>query len=855
MTFTQFKITYFCIVICFFVTPLCPAVVSATPHDIPHHLRSASELNYPPFAIVQEDGKAAGFSVDLLQAVADITGHSLSFQVGPWATLKQQLAVGALDVLPLVSYSPERNKVYDFTIPYLTMHGTVFIRKNNKTIKTIKDLQEKEILVMEGDTAHEYVVGHNLSTKIFTTKDFSEAMQILSSGRHDAVVIQYLVGLQLLKQLHITNVKALETINESSLKPTTISLSGFQQKFCFAVPKGNTELLARLNEGLALVIANGTYEQLYNKWFTPILPSPPFSIALLLKFLGFIVLPALLLIALVGVWYFKRQLKGKTAALQRHITLLHGEVVAREKTNRENRQLLYTLDQTLDAVFIFRPDTLTFFYVNRGAINQLGYSKDELMTITPLDIKPEFNEEQFRGLLSPLIEGVKKSVNFETVHQHKNGRLIPVDIFMQCVDYEDYDSLVISIVRDITVRKDSEQEKIKLEGELQQVRKMEVIGVMAGGIAHDFNNILTAILGYGELALLETPETSQTYKDIGQILVAGKRAKALVKQILIYSRKTGHGKTLLKPRQIIHEALGILKATIPSSVVIHTTFRGDNVTIWGNATQLQQIILNLCLNASHAMAEKGQLTIDFEVVELNAANFDHSPGHKLAPGDYVRLSVTDTGTGISPEVLPKIFETFFTTKGVNKGTGIGLSVVQDLVTQHGGMIKVASEVGKGTKFTVFLPVSHDTIDRQDKLEFFTNRVPVIANHAHLLVVDDEEAIRQLYKLQLEAWGYQVTLAADGQFALDLFTAKPDSFDLILTDQTMPRRTGLELAKDILAIRPEMPIVLLSGYSTSIDPETVLDSGISCYVKKPVDMRLLLQDILQILKGKVPEIST
>lgn len=278
-------------------------------------IKSASELDYPPFAVVKKDGSADGFSVELLKAVIREAGLTIHFRVGPWNEIKQDLAQGRLDVLPLVSYSQEREAVFDFTAPYLQMHGTIFVRKGEKSIRRKPDLKDKEVLVMRGDTAHEYAVAEKLTHKLILTDSFAKAMELLSSGKHDAVVVQQLVGLQLIKQLNISNVVDVNTLLDKSLKPKGRPLSGFEQKFCFAVKEENKVLLAHLNEGLAIVNANGTYDKLYDKWFGPIFPPPPIPLVLILKYALFIIGPALLFMSLVGILYLRRKVERKTATL------------------------------------------------------------------------------------------------------------------------------------------------------------------------------------------------------------------------------------------------------------------------------------------------------------------------------------------------------------------------------------------------------------------------------------------------------------------------------------------------------------------------------------------------------------
>ena len=328
------RIYFYCqLVVIAAILAFIPPTVRADNHSKPPHrkLKSASELDYPPFALVRPDGSADGFSVDLLKAVVQAMGLEVNFSVGPWHEIKQKLEERHIDVLPLVAYAKERDKMFDFTVPYLRMHGTIFVRKGEKSIHSEADLKDKEALVMRSDAAHEYVVRENLSNKLVLTDSFEEAMKLLSEGKHDAVVVQQLVGLQLIKKLGISNVVNVSAFQETSLKPFGKPLSGFEQKFCFAVQDGDGELLALLNEGLAIVFANGTYNELYKRWFSPILPHPPIPFTVLLKYLAFILIPILFLMAFGGILYFKREVRQKTQSLRE-------EVKERRKTEEELRE-------------------------------------------------------------------------------------------------------------------------------------------------------------------------------------------------------------------------------------------------------------------------------------------------------------------------------------------------------------------------------------------------------------------------------------------------------------------------------------------------------------------------------------
>ena len=277
--------------------------------------KSATEYDYPPFSVT-EDGQADGFSVEILKAVADVIGIDITFKIDDWATLKEELKNGDLDILPLVGYTEERDQYYDFTVPYIIMHGNIFIRKDETEISTEDDLFGKEIIVMNGDNAHEYAVRMGFSDNLILTETYQEAFELLASGKHDAILAQSLVGEQIIEQLNLKNIKAATHIDEDGLTQIRTNLSGFEQKFCFAVKEGDKELLAKLNEGLAIVSANGEFDRLYRKWFPFIVNDKPDPIEVL-KTSAIIVAPALLFVLLVGIIIIRRRIKQKTEELQK----------------------------------------------------------------------------------------------------------------------------------------------------------------------------------------------------------------------------------------------------------------------------------------------------------------------------------------------------------------------------------------------------------------------------------------------------------------------------------------------------------------------------------------------------------
>ncbi|MBW1722153.1 MAG: response regulator [Deltaproteobacteria bacterium] len=383
-------------------------------------------------------------------------------------------------------------------------------------------------------------------------------------------------------------------------------------------------------------------------------------------------------------------------------------------------------------------------------------------------------------------------------------------------------------------------ERKRLEIQLRQAQKMEAIGTLAGGIAHDFNNILSGVIGYAELALEEVERGTTLEKDIRRVLEAGTRAKDLVNQILAFSRQREQE---LRPMQIgpvIKEALKLLRASIPSTIDIRQDIRGDPL-VMADPTQIHQILMNLCTNACHAMEEGGGvLEVGLKEVYLDRNFTSRHP--EIAPGSYLQLTVKDTGSGIPPEIMDRIFDPFFTTKGEAKGTGMGLSVVHGIVKAHGGTITAYSEHGRGSTFHVFLPV----VDESGTIERGTDQ-PLQTGTERILFVDDEEFQVDLGKQMLERLGYKVTVRTSSVEALKLFRSNPYDFDLVITDMTMPGMTGDVLARELIAERPDIPVILCTGFSTQITEEKALEMGIRAFVMKPIIMSEISHTIRRVLE--------
>jgi len=382
------------------------------------------------------------------------------------------------------------------------------------------------------------------------------------------------------------------------------------------------------------------------------------------------------------------------------------------------------------------------------------------------------------------------------------------------------------------------------ERQLQQAMKIQAIGTLAGGIAHDFNNILSPIIGYTELTMDDIPEDSQARNYLERILKATNRAKELVQQILMFSRQNCQERKPLKVQNLIKEALKLLRATIPATVEINCDVGQDCGPIMGDPTQIHQVIMNLCTNAYHAMQETGgRLDVSLKEIDISYEQTMERLGMKL--GKHLQLTVKDAGHGMEPEVLERIFEPYYTTKKKGKGTGLGLSVIDGIVKNHGGDITVSSQPGKGAVFNIYLPV----IDHID-VETESAETTIAANGSErILLIDDEEQIIDFEQQILERLGYKVISKTDSEEALEEFAAQPDQFDLVITDMTMPKMTGDQLARKMMDIKPEIPVILCTGFNEAITEEKALAMGIDKFVMKPIVKDKLANTIRAVLDNR------
>jgi len=396
----------------------------------------------------------------------------------------------------------------------------------------------------------------------------------------------------------------------------------------------------------------------------------------------------------------------------------------------------------------------------------------------------------------------------------------------------------MTILRDTT-------DLIKLEGQLRHAQKMEAIGSLAGGIAHDFNNVLFAIIGYTELSIDSVPEGSNTRRNLREVLKAADRAKDMIQQILTFSRKTEKVKKPISVQYVLKEAVKLIRTSLPSTIEIRQDIDMNCGPIMADPTQIHEIIMNLGTNAYHAMREKGGvlgITLRQEEIGFDDSKYDPN----IHTGAYLKLIVEDTGHGIDANIMEKIFDPYFTTKSVEEGTGMGLSIVHGIVMDYGGDIRVYSEPGKGTSFSVYLPLIETGIETGSVEPKIISAEPVPTGRERILLIDDEEQVVQMVQQILESLGYHITPCTSSVKAFEAFRAKPDNFALVITDMTMPNMTGAELATRLLEIRSDIPIILCTGFSDLMNEKKANALGIRGYVMKPVIRDKMARTIRKVL---------
>jgi len=808
-----FKVIIFSIAMLLFQSFIGPSIATERHTHSKTQLMVRGDRNYPPYEFNDENGEPQGFNIELIKAVAEVMGLNIKINLGKWNEVRTQLERGEIDILAGMTYSIERDKLVDFSVPHSIISFDIFMRKG-QSIGSLDDAREKEIIVQEGGAMHDYLKKSNITKKIITVTDAPEALKILASGRHDCALLNKMQGHYFINKFKITNIKA-------------AGVHIMPQEYCFAVKEGNEYLSSELNTGLNILKSTNRYKEIYNRWLGVYEKKVD-----LLKYLKFFIVILLLFGILFGLnllWSYqlRKKIREKTKELR--------------KSEERYRSIF---ENATEGIFQTTPDG-RFIDANPALARLFGFNLPKDFMDYYKDIgRQQYHNPDDREIYKGILEKYGFIKGFETQLVDKNGKPFWVTINAHEVTDEDGNTLYYEgTVVDITERKQREEQFKNLNQQFMQAQKMEAIGRLAGGIAHDFNNILTVIQGSCELALFDMKNFENLKKRIEDIKNAADKAGSLTRQLLAYSRRQVMEMKVININDLIINLEKMLKRLIGEDILLTTFFQEDIDMIKADPQQIEQIIINLAINAKDAMPKGGKLIIETKNIYLDNDYAKNHPGVK--PGLHIMLSISDTGTGMTDVIKEHLFEPFFTTKEKGKGTGLGLSTVYGIVKQTGGHIWVYSELNKGTTFKIYFPCVHDK-SKDAKIEKMKEVEKPSGGNETILIIEDEEIVRESTGDMLTVLGFNVLKAANGNDALSLCNSYRDPIHLILLDVVMPGLSGPKLFEEVKKTHPESKLLFMSGYTDNIIVHHgILEDGIE-FIQKPFTVKEISKKIRGIL---------
>lgn len=805
------KILFFCLLlsICF-----CPSSYAQTTLKI-------GVYDNKPIIFVNDEGEVQGLFVDLVEEIAIKENWHLEYVIGDFSDVFAQLKGGGIDILPALAYSKHRKEIIDYASETILSNWAEIYVPGDKKLTSLLELEGKKVGVIQDDihftALKELTDRFNISCRFIEVFEYETLFEMLQANFVHAGVVNRFYG-----NRHN---------EEYSVEQTPVIFNPIEMRFGATKDK-HQDILTKIDSYMLSYLADGNsiYYQLRNRWFA----DDTKKVFPLWFFYSFITVAGATLLFFGAALLFRRQVQRRTEELTNANLLLESQILERKEAQKallENEEKYRNLlESTSTAPWELDLDSLKFTYMGHQVEKMLGYSAKSWTDFNTWAerVHPEDREPavQFCEIET------KKGRNHDFIYRatHKDGSYRWIRDVVSVVMDSGTSQRLVGFMQDITEQKNMEYEQKQMEVKLQQAQKLEAIGTLAGGIAHDFNNILSVILGYTEMARENSHSGSVIAKDLDMVLEASNRAKSLVQQILTFSRQEQTKYVLFQPAQIIKEAIKMLRPTLPSTITISQDVDMSAGPVFADAAQFNQILINLCTNAFHAMEKTGgKLDICLKETYLESENMFDKPD--LSPGKYVQLSVRDSGPGISEKVKDKIFDPFFTTKDAGKGTGMGLSIIHGIIKSFGGSLTFDSEFNKGSIFHVFIPVTEkEQVSEKDRV------APISTGKENILFVDDEEIIAEMSKVMLERLGYNVTVRTSSIKAFETFNNHHEQFDLIITDQTMPGMTGADLARRMLQIRPDIPVILCTGFSSIISKEDAEMIGIKGFAYKPLSQR-------------------
>jgi len=665
----------------------------------PRTIVVAYEDDSPPYMFKNEQGEVDGFGISLIKAIVEHQGLKIRFKEAPWNETRLALEQGdkETDAHTAMGYSSRRAKNVEFGVPYVKDEIALFRRKDNPAPATLDDLRGKKILVLDTAICHDYLLDFAPDAVPVPVDRWPEVLSRLAAGEADYAMITRFAGLYFIKQLELTEVKQVP-----------LKAEGLKMWYALVAKNGDRELLTLLNEGMTHIQGNGVYDQLYQRWLGVLEPKTILS-SEVLKMVLWVVCVGAAFFTLILIWslLLKRLVKSRTQKLETEVQ----ERKQAEKALRHSEVRFRGLFMSAGIGMSIIDRSGHFISANPTLCQMLDYTEDEIKKLTLKDITSaedfELMSNRFNALFNQQDERSQANIRYhnskdELLWGRSTGTVFKAD--------GDDSALCLYMIEDITARINAENESEQMQQQLQQASKMEALGQLTGGIAHDFNNILGSILGFTELAqerCVEDPD-GKLAKYLRNVHLAGERAKDLIAQMMVFSRRDVGVPVLFNPVFLVEEVLTFLQASLPSSVNIRINTELGSPPVYMDPVQLQRVLINLCINARDAITEMGEICIsvhDVAIEELACT----ACGQQLS-GPWVEIIVSDTGSGMSPELITQIFDPFFTTKGVGKGTGMGLSVVHGVMHEYKGHVIVESQPGHGSTFRLLLPIANEQLD-------------------------------------------------------------------------------------------------------------------------------------------------
>lgn len=751
-----------------------------------------------------------GMVADYIHLLSSRLG--VEFEVVETVNLKKLLAKAEnreVDMVAAFWANPANIDYMLFTRPYQVIPTVIVVNKNTDRYLELEDMAGMDLALPKSNAVIDYVSKNYPQIHIQPVYNYLAALLHVSFDEIDGTIISLPQASYFIEEKGITNLRVAghtdyKIYNRIATRSDWPILNSIMQK------------------GLDS-ISDAEHDRIYRKWIT----IEQHYISFLLhnkQFWGYLgggILAVILFI--VSIIYWNRTLHKR----------VHESTKELKKQLDTRVRLMTAVEQSQDGIFIVNTDKVVE-YVNPSFEDMSGYAKEELVGGHISVIRSNSREADFyRKIWDLLHQG--EVWRGQTTHRDKEGQDYEVDLSISPIyDDESHVTGYVGVARDIT-------ERLRMEKQLRQRQKLEELGTLAGGIAHDFNNILAAILGYAELTLPSLEEGSRGHSNVERIQGVARRAKDMVNQILVFSRRRKPTLSRVDMVSLLKEVVNFLRISLPSSIEIRSELNISGACTMGNSTQIHQMITNLGTNAAYAMAQEGGvLTVGMDRVRLDTPTMLTSG--QVDSGEYVKITVQDTGTGIPEDVISRIFDPFFTTKPQSEGTGLGLSMVHGTVMSMQGGIDVSSKEMQGTLFTIYLPLEAGSSCAESE-----SKPELVRGKGRVLLVDDEPDMVCVGEQMLTGLGYSVVGMTDSRAALELFRSDPGAFDLLVTDQTMPHLNGDQLVRAIHKERPDLPVILCTGYATPLSTIANQDVVFKSVLIKPFEMSDLSLAVVKALR--------